>query len=61
MELHLTRGFEQSFAEDYSRPIKTKKTFNDNYIEYESKGDKDKNLLPIEYINMIRPFKRYNK
>ena len=25
------------------------------YIEYESKGDKDKILLPEEYLNMIRP------
>ena len=30
--------------EDYYKPIKTKSAFNGNYIEYESKGDKDKNL-----------------
>ena len=28
---------------DYYKPIKTKSAFNGNYIEYESKGDKDKN------------------
>ena len=27
-----------------------------NYIEYESKGDKDKNLLPKKYLDMIRPY-----
>ena len=36
--------FNQSIDEDYYKPIKTKSAFNGNYIEYESKGDKDKNL-----------------
>ena len=31
--------------EDYYKPIKTKGAFNNNYIEYESRGDKNKNLL----------------
>ena len=44
--------------EGYYKPIKTKSAFNGNYIEYESKGDKDKNLLPIEYLDMIRPYLR---
>ena len=44
--------------EDYHKPIKTKKAFNGNYIKYESKGDKDKNLLPKEYLHMIRPYLR---
>ena len=44
--------------EDYYEPIKTKSTFNGNYIEYESKGDKDKNELPEEYLDMIRPYLR---
>ena len=30
--------------EDYYKPMKTKDAFNDNYIQYESRGDKDKNL-----------------
>ena len=30
--------------EDYYKQIKTKDTFNNNYIEYESRGDKDKKL-----------------
>ena len=40
--------------EDYYEPVKTKIAFNVNYIEYESKGDRDKNLSPQEYLNMIR-------
>ena len=32
--------------EDYYKPVKPKGTFNDNYIEYESRGDKDKNPSP---------------
>ena len=44
------------FDEDYYKPIKTKSAFNGNYIEYESKGDKDKNLSPKEYLDMIRPY-----
>ena len=42
--------------EDHYKPIKTKSAFNANYIEYESKGVKDKNLSPREYLDIIRPF-----
>ena len=35
---------------EYYKPIKTKSAFNGNYIEYESKGDKDKNLSPYILI-----------
>ena len=34
----------QSIDENYYKPIRTKSAFNSNYIEYENKGDKDKNL-----------------
>ena len=45
-------------AEDYYIPIKTIISFDNmnNYIEYESKGDKDKNLSLKEYIYMIIPY-----
>ena len=36
--------------------MKTKSAFNGNYIEYESKGDKDKNLSPKKYLDMISPY-----
>ena len=42
--------------EDHYKPIKTKSAFNANYIEYESKGVKDKNLSPREYLDIITPF-----
>ena len=42
--------------EDYYQPVKTKSTFNGNYIKYESKGVKDKNLSPREYRDVIRPY-----
>ena len=44
--------------EDYSKLIKTKSAFTGNYIENESKGDKDKNLFPKEYFDMIRQYLR---
>ena len=52
--------FNQSVDKDYYKPIKPTKGFDNrnNYIEYESKGDKDKILLPEEYLNMIRPYLR---
>ena len=42
--------------EDYYKPIKIKSAFNNKYIEYESKGDKDKILSVKEYLFMIRPY-----
>ena len=37
--------FNWSTYEDYYKPIKTKSTFNGNYIEYESKWHKDKKII----------------
>ena len=48
--------FDLSDKEDYYKPIILNSAFNDNYIQYESKGDKDKILTIIEYLNMIRPY-----
>ena len=36
--------------------MKTNSAFNGNHIEYQSKGGKDKNLSPKEYLDMIRPY-----
>ena len=38
------------------KPMKTKSTLYGNYIKYESKRDKDKNLSPKEYFDMIKPY-----
>ena len=50
--------FNLSINEDYYEPIKINDAFNRNYIEYESKGDKNKTLSIKEYLNMIRPYLR---
>ena len=42
--------------EDYYRPSKTKSAFNGNYMEYESKGDKDKKFSPKVYLKITRPY-----
>ena len=47
-----------SIDEDLYKPIIAKGAFNSIYIQYESKGDKGKNLSIKEYRNMI---KQYNK
>ena len=46
--------FNQTDA-DYYKPIKTTSVFDNknNYIEYESKGDKEKILSVKEYLDMI--------
>ena len=44
--------------EDYYGQIKIKHTFDDSYIEYESKRDKYNNLSLEEYLNIIRLYLR---
>ena len=39
---------------DHYEPKKTVNVFNDNYIQYESIGDKDKTQLIKEYLGMTR-------
>ena len=46
-----------SIDEDYYKPI-TKSAFNDNYIQYESKGNKEKILVINEYLDIFRPYLR---
>ena len=48
--------FDLSIDEDYYKPIITTGTFNNNYIQYKSKGNKDKILTPSESLDMIRPY-----
>ena len=50
--------FNQSTNEDYYKPIETTNGFDNknNYIEYEGKGGKDKNLSPKEYLDMIKTY-----
>ena len=41
---------------DHYEPKKAVDVFNNNHIQYESIGDKDKTLTIKEYLDMIRPF-----
>ena len=45
-----------SIDEDYYKSIITNDAFNNNYIQYETKGDTDKILTPSEYLDMIKPY-----
>ena len=45
-----------SIDEDYYKPIRTNSSFDDMYIEYDSKGNKNKALSIKEYFNIIRPY-----
>ena len=47
--------FDLSIDDDYYKPIITKSSFNNSYIEYERKRNKDKILTPSEYLDMMRP------
>ena len=48
--------FEQE--EDYYKPKRVNSFWNNNYIEYESNGDKNRNLSLDEYLNKIKPYLR---
>ena len=48
--------FDSSISEDYYKPIIVKSAHDNNYIQYESIGDKDKTLTISQYLNMIRPY-----
>ena len=48
--------FDLSIDEDYYEPIIVKGAFNGNYVQYESRGDKRKNLSIKRYLKMIRPY-----
>ena len=48
----------ERIKKNYYNPRKTKSAFDDNYVEYESRGDKDKNVLFENYLAIIKPFLR---
>ena len=49
--------FEQE-EEDYYKPGRVISFWSNNYIEYESNGDKNKNLLLDEYLNKSKTYLR---
>ena len=52
----ILRAFHELKEEDYYKPQKIKGAFDDDYIEYESNGDKDKELSIEGYLNVISPY-----
>ena len=48
--------FKLSIDKDYYKPILVKRDYNNNYIQYESKGDKILTLR--EYLSLIEPYLR---
>ena len=50
--------FEQEKEEDYYEPERVNNFQNNNYIEYESNGDKNTKLSHDEYLNKIESYLR---
>ena len=50
--------FEQEKEEDYYEPERVNNFRNNNYIEYESNGDKNTKLSLDEYLNKIKSYLR---
>ena len=48
--------FENEEEENYYKPVRLSNVWSNNYIEYESNGDKNKALLVEEYLNKSRPY-----
>ena len=49
--------FEQH-KEDYYKPKRVSYFWNNNYIEYEGNGDKNRNLSLDEYLKKVEPYLR---
>ena len=41
---------------NYYKPVRINGAFSNNYIQYESKGNKDKISTVDEYLDIIRPY-----
>ena len=57
---NITYGLDYLFnelnEEDYYEPVEIKSAFDDSYMLYESRGDKDAKLSIDEYFHIIRPY-----
>ena len=49
---------EQEKEEDFYEPRRINSLCNNNYIEYESNGNKNRNLLLDEYLNKMKIYLR---
>ena len=50
--------FNEITKENYYEPIEIKSALDNNYIEYESRGDNNDNLSLAEYLDTIKPYLR---
>ena len=48
--------FRHEEEENYQKPVRVRKFWSNNYIEYESNSDRNKTLSPGEYLNKISPY-----
>ena len=48
--------FEHKEEENYYKPVRVSNFWSNNYIEYESNGDRNKALSVEEYLNKISPY-----
>ena len=48
--------FENEEEEKYYKPVRATIFWSNNYIEYESNGDRNETLSVEEYLNEIRPY-----
>ena len=48
--------FENEEEENYYKLVRVSNVWSNNYIEYESNGDKNKALSVEEYVNKSRPY-----
>ena len=46
-------------GESYYKIIRTSNFWSNSYIEYESKGDRNKTLSVEKYLNKIKPYLKY--
>ena len=48
--------FEHKEEENYYKPVRVSNFWSNNYIEYESNGDRNKTLSVEEYLTKISPY-----
>ena len=45
--------------EGYYKPVRVRKSCSNNYIEYESNGERNKTISVASYLNKIRPYLKH--
>ena len=48
--------FEHKEGENYYKQVRISKILSNNYIKYQSNGDRNKTVSVDEYVNIIRPY-----